>query len=215
MNNNAYHVALIILSIGLLLSVAVGARTTPTVDVENLGQFPLEISGFNGLEDRFSDAIYAELDADATLYRHYRRNDAQVDLYIGYYGTAKGGRSNHNPTACLPGSGWAIIDEKRADISFDPEVNQFVTSLIATRDGAYVTMYHWYLMNSNEVAGSGLSQNVKRFKNRLMNNRDDGAYVQVSVFSNNAGLGRAQQMGLDFAREVNILLPGYWPEETE
>jgi EpsI family protein len=80
----------------------------------------MEIAGFKATEDSFSDAVYKELNADMHVYRHYRSDDGrQVDLYIGYYGTAKGGRTPHNPYGCLPGAGWGIVEDQRIDLIVD------------------------------------------------------------------------------------------------
>ena len=74
----------------------------------------MDIAGYKATEDFVTDSVYKELNADKYVYRHYLSSDGkQVDLYIDYYGAAKGGRTGHNSYSCLPGAGWGIIDSHK------------------------------------------------------------------------------------------------------
>jgi len=214
MNPRAFKLAFALLILGIVLSAAIGRRSEPVVVATHIEHLPVRIGDFNGSDDRYEDTVYKVLNADRHLYRHYRSNAGdRVDLYIGYYGTAKGGRSAHNPNACLPGAGWAIISNRTADLAGTGATARPIRELVAVREGEYLTLYHWYQVNRTEVAASGLRQNLLRFKHRLLHNRDDGAFVQISVFSSRDALAQAGRTGLDFARQINRLLPDYWPEE--
>lgn len=205
-------------AVALLLGAAVlllliGTRTEPIVVATNLERLPDVIAELKGEEDRFSASVYRALDADLHLYRHYRNDENRVDLYVGYYGTGKGGRSAHNPMSCLPGAGWAILRDEAVDLDVPGERSRQIRSIVASRDGQYVTLFHWYQTNRSEITADGIMQNLIRFKNRLLHNRGDGAYVQVSVFSGRDRLAEAGRIGLGFAGQVKRMLPDYWPEE--
>lgn len=208
-------------SVGLLLAATVvaailGRRRPPVILATNLERLPYEIAGFRGTDDSFGPGVYKVLDADLNVYRHYR--DAagrQVDLYIGYYGTAKGGRTPHNPYACLPGAGWAILEQGKVEtpVSYDPQ-GVDLNYVIAEKNDVRNVMLHWYQSAGTRILASGFQQNIQRFEGLLLRNRNDGAYVQVSAFTGNKE-GVATTLGTlkKFARALLELLPAYWPVE--
>ena len=109
MSNKSFTLSLIILLATIASVGAIASRVEPVVVKTNLENLPMEIAGFKATEDFLPESVYKKLNADKHVYRHYRSADGkQVDLYIGYYGTAKGGRTGHNPYACLPGAGWGV-----------------------------------------------------------------------------------------------------------
>src|SRR5665647_380428 len=116
-SNKTFGICFVSLCATLMIMVVLSIRPTPVVARTNLEYFPKEIAGYKGVDDTFPESVNRELNADKQLYRHYRSSDgSQLDLYIWYYGTAKGGRTGHNPYACLPGAGWAIVDSRKTGI---------------------------------------------------------------------------------------------------
>jgi EpsI family protein len=203
---------------GLLLTIAlvtgISLRPEPKVVSSNIERLPRELGGYQGSDDRFPEAVNRELNADATLYRHYRAADgSRIDLYIGYYGTAKGGRTGHNPYACLPGAGWAIVDTGTvpARSAGAPEDLNYVR---ARRDGVNTVMLHWYQTAGGTVMSSGIHQNLVRFRSRLLFNRNDGAFVQVTSQASDDQVPQAREKLREFAGIVLEQLPGYWPVEN-
>jgi len=203
---------------GMLVTLAlvgfVSVRPEPVVIRTNLENLPMEIGEYRGTEDSFPESVYRELNADKHLYRHYRSSDgSQVDLYIGYYGTAKGGRTGHNPYACLPGAGWAIVDTgkvKTGDQDQDSEAE--VNYVQARRDGVNTVMLHWY-QRKTTVMSTGIRQNIERFWGHLIHNRSDGAFVQVTTQASDDQVPDAGMRVQKFAGEILETLPRYWPIE--
>ncbi len=206
---------LVILVVALGLVLGVSTRGVPMVLHTNLEKLPLEIAGHHGREDSFSKEIYDVLQSDLNVYRHYRSPQGkELSLYIGYYGTAKGGRTGHNPYACLPGAGWGIVDTGEVEVlpSYQPQGVK-VNYVVASRNGVNNVMLHWYQSGGTRILATGLQQNIQRFKGRVLHNRNDGAFVQVSVLVGDQEIPMAREMLLGFAREVLELLPAYWPVE--
>jgi EpsI family protein len=197
------------------LVALIATRGEPVVIKTNLENLPMEIAGYRASEDYFPDKVYKELNADRHVYRHYRNGDGkQVDLYIGYYGTAKGGRTPHNPYACLPGGGWGIIDTKHMNLKTNNYPNGVAVNYILARKGeTYETVLHWYQSAGNKVLSTGIQQNIERFIGRVFYNRNDGAFVRVSVFGKEANLKEANLLAKSFAEKTLDLLPEYWPVE--
>jgi EpsI family protein len=215
MSHKSFVVSLTILLVTIAIVVLISQRGEPVVVKTNLENLPMEIAGYRATEDFFPDSVYKELNADRHVYRHYRNNDGkQVDLYIGYYGTAKGGRTAHNPYGCLPGAGWGIVDSKlvRLKTSYYAE-GVTINYILAKKGETYETVLHWYQSAGDKVLSTGIQQNIERFIGRVFYNRNDGAFVRVSVFGKEENLQEANLLAKSFAGKVLNLLPGYWPLE--
>jgi EpsI family protein len=215
MSNKTFLLALMGMLATLLLVEFSSLSHEPVVIQTNLENLPMEIGTYQGAEDSFPESVYRELNADQYVYRHYRSgNGNQLNLYIGYYGTAKGGRTGHNPYACLPGAGWAIVDTGKVPVrilshSSDVEVNY----VQARRDGVNTVMVHWYQTAGDKVIQTGIQQNIERFLGRVLHNRNDGAYVQISMQASDDKVADARTKLQDFGGLVIPLLPKYWPIE--
>lgn len=210
-----FLVALLTLGVALVCTVAISLRGEPAVVEKNLGKLPMYIDGYTGRSDRFPASVYQVLDADENVYRHYvSAQGNRVNLYIGYYGTAKGGRTGHNPLGCLPGSGWAILQNRKAKLttSLYPE-GVAVNYILARKEGLYTTMYYWYQSAGTKVLASGVSQNLKRFFSKILFNRDDGAFVEVYSISEPDKVQKSSLLSEGFADHIVDLLPHYWPLE--
>ncbi len=215
MSNRSFITSLIILLATIALAAIVSRRGEPIVVKTNLEKLPMKIAGYEATEDFFPDSVYKELNADRHVYRHYRNADGkQVDLYIGYYGTAKGGRTGHNPYACLPGAGWGIIDAKQVSLKTNNHSDGIPVNYVLARKGeTYETVLHWYQSAGNKVLSTGIQQNIERFTGRVFYNRNDGAFVRVSVLGKEEYLKEANSLAKSFAEKVLDLLPEYWPLE--
>lgn len=196
---------------------AIVSRGTPVVVQTNLENIPMQIGRYTATNDSFPQSVYDELSADKNVYRHYRSPDGLViDLYIGYYGTAKGGRTGHNPYACLPSAGWGIVQDKKVKLSTINEKGQHKVSCITTQKGEnYNVIIHWYQSEGTKVLGSGLEQNIQRFLSQVTKNRNDGAFIRVSSSAPKDKIEEVSYEVKEFAIKVMALLPEYWPEEKE
>ena len=221
MSNKSFTLSLIILLATIASIAAIASRGEPVVVATNLENLPMEIAGYNATEDFFPDYIYEGLNADNHVYRHYRSADGkQIDLYIGYYGTAKGGRTAHNPYACLPGAGSGILEARKVQLTahslplakYYPK-GVYVNYVLARKGEVYETMLHWYQSAGTKVLVTGIQQNIHRFIGRLFHNRNDGAFVRVSASSGEDHTEEAALLVQSFAQEVLNLLPEYWPIE--
>lgn len=210
-----YIAANIILLLTLGAVVQIQTRGTPKIISNPLNEIPLNLDGFNGANDQYPESVYNALNADAHIFRHYQNAAGQVaDLYIGYYSTAKGGRSPHTPFGCLPGAGWGI--EKNEIAKLTPEgYAQYVevNSISAVKGNLNLVMLHWYQVEGEKVLKSGIAHNLQRLKNRIFNNRSDGAFIQVSAISDFQNLNAAEANVKKLATAIIGIIPRYWPVE--
>jgi EpsI family protein len=215
MSNKTFYTSLVILLATIALVTLISRRGEPVVVKTNLENLPMEIAGYQATEDFFRNSVYKELNADKHVYRHYLDADGkQVNLYIGYYGTAKGGRTPHDPYGCLPGAGWGIIETKRVNLKTTKYPSGVAINYILARKGeSYETVLHWYQSAGNKVLSTGIQQNIERFIGRTFSNRNDGAFVRVSAFGKEENLREADLLVKSFAGKILDLLPEYWPVE--
>lgn len=216
MRDKTFIISVFIFLVTIIAVANIASREAPVVVRTNLENLPMEIGGYAATEDVFPDAIYEELNADKHVYRHYKSLEGkQIDLYIGYYGTAKGGRTGHNPYACLPGAGWGIVESGKADLKTDSYRNGAkVNYIVACKGDAYNNSLHWYQSGGTKVLDTGIKQNIQRFLGRIFHNRNDGAFVRVSAISDWQGTEEAKLSIKAFAEKVLELLPRYWPVEN-
>lgn len=215
MTNRSFKLSVLILCTALIVIVIISQRELPAVVQTNLERIPMEIGGYLAEEAFFSDEVYKELNADKHLYRHYiDATGEQIDLYIGYYGTAKGGRTPHNPYACLPSQGWGILDTGVISLKVDYAPEGVVLNyVISGKDNVNKYMLHWYQSARTKVLDSGIKRNIQRFLGKIVHNRNDGAYVQVSLTKTGTNGVEFPEELEQFAQDVLNLLPSYWPEE--
>lgn len=215
MPNKSFTISIIILLATIAGIFLISRRGESVIVSTNLENLPMKIAGFKATEDFFSESVYKELNADKHVYRHYRSDDGrQVDLYIGYYGTAKGGRTPHNPYACLPGSGWGIVkaNKIKLDVAYYP--NGVEANYILSQKGLnYDVVLHWYQSDRDKIMATGIQKNIQRFFGRIFHNKNDGAFVRVSVTTDQKHIEESKRLAKFFSQKVLALLPDYWPLE--
>jgi len=193
--------------------------SSPDVIVVDKGfdRFPVSFDEYSGEDIKMDDRVVKELDTDVYIFRNYIGKNI-VTLYIGYYGTGKGGRTGHNPNACYPSSGYAILDEKKVALPvnfFDGKVAEVVvTRLLIAKNDEKQIVYHWYQSSADKVLASGIEQNIHRFKTRLLYNRNDGAFVRVSA-TVKENIPDTEGSLLVFIKKIIPLIEQYWPVEKE
>jgi EpsI family protein len=214
-SNRTFFISIAVLVLTLILTAIISMRGKPVVSKTNLENLPMEIIGMQGADDSFSEAVYKELNADFHLYRHYSSpTGRQVDLYIGYYGSAKGGRTPHNPIGCLPSQGWGLLESKEITLkpAYQPE-GVPVNCIISSKDDTIMTTIHWYQTAGTKVISNGIGHNIQRFIGMLLHNRNDGAFVRVTVVADKDAEVAARMLAETFSLRILNLLPEYWPIE--
>jgi EpsI family protein len=211
------------LLVGLaLLALTTGAMswsvylTNPlTVRADTLALIPTEINRWEGEDIEVESGVVAMLDADFNVQRTYLHPIGDlVWLYIGYYGTERGGRPEHTPWACYPSNGWKIL---RSDVvalggAADFEVNE----LLVERAGEMRLVHFWYQSYRKEGMLGDFDQAVERLRNRVIDGRADGSLVRISTpidapDSEDSARSRLRQ----FADALVPHLRDNWPRESD
>jgi EpsI family protein len=185
---------------------------------KNLDKLPYTIGGMSGVDIPLEESVIKELDPDVYVFRNYASTDGRIiNVYIGYYGTQKGGRSAHDPEGCYPGAGWSILKENITNVHVDQNGSQkdiMLNTLHVKRGDVNQLVYHWYQSERDTVIVNGFQQNINRFKNRLMHDRNDGAFIRISEDNGDNEVKTKKDIE-DFIRQLFPLVVQDWPVEKE
>jgi EpsI family protein len=206
-----------VLLIVALLGVGAAAwffqmRAPLAVDPTPLSGLPQQLVGWEGADVALDDEVIEMLQADYHVQRIYvNRAGGLVWLYVGYYGTERGGRSEHSPLVCYPAAGWAL-DESRHRILDVPGGGR-VNEIFVERAGERRLVHFWYRSHRSTHLVTESAQAWDRFVGRLVDGRADGAFVRVSapLLGSNEDAVRTRLLG--FGSAVDAELAEHWPRE--
>jgi EpsI family protein len=184
--------------------------------VENrLPEFPARVLDYTGWDDRLEDSVYAVLGNDYNLLRRYSDGSGRIVwLYIGYYGTANGGRPSHVPQSCYTGQGFSIEDWRRVPAPGSREGGD-IHQMVVKRQQERQLVLFWSQNQGYRIVSDGVEVNLLRLQSRLIGSRDDGSLVRLSMPIEPGRDQAAMQELSRFAAEVIRLLPTYWPVEAK
>jgi EpsI family protein len=204
----------------LAVMLAVGAvgwwvelRPALRVDPSRLSTLPLQLDAWRGHPIPVEEAVERILEADYNLQRAYRddRDAELVWLYVGYYGTRRGGRPEHTPDVCYPSAGWRI--QSRRSVAIDPARGLRVNEYVVSRDSEQHVVYFWYRSHRATGLLGAFDQGLDRMRGRFGAGRADGALVRISTPFLPGGEERARARLDAFARRLDPLFDEHWPVE--
>lgn len=204
--------------LGIVL-VAAGAfawtlhlRPGLVAEAESLAAVPQRIGAWTGQDDPLERAVEEVLRADFNLQRAYRDDAGDlVWLYVGYYGTSRGGRPEHTPRGCYTGAGWGIADSRV--VTVDESTGLRVQEYLVERGPEQHLVHFWYRSHRRTGMLGGLDQNVDRVIGRLLDGRSDGALVRISTVLDQRDRDAARGRLIGFAAALDPLLAASWPSE--
>jgi len=205
-------------SIGLLALSCVlmrypAAPTPVGAPEKKLAGFPIEMAGWTGKDDPFAASVMDAVATDDALHRKYDSADGSVWLYVGYYGTRKGGRTGHLPHYCYPAAGYQIQEFGKEPLTLADGRSVDVYRLLVERKGQRTLVLYWIQSGEQKVLSDGLAMNLSRLRRRLTQGRDDGAFVRISSIVTDS-VERTLEREKGFAVEVLRNLGDHWPVEA-
>jgi len=113
---------------------------------EDIKGFPKTIGEWDSIDFKYSDAVYAKLNADILMSRAYKRDKDLIWMDII---NSKVGESFHKQKICVEGAGWNIDRESIAQFTIADEPNPY-TKLYANRldiskEGKKQIMVYWFM----------------------------------------------------------------------
>ncbi len=190
----------------LLLSGALSwwltLRPIVETDPTRFDALPSSLNGFQAVELEIDESVSKMLAADHNVQRAYLHPQRfVVFVYVGYYGTRRGGTPEHTPDVCYPAQGWEIVASRTHSVGgaegFD--VREFVVE----KDGEQRLVHYWYRTTFATGITSVPGLRLQHFWGRLTGNRGDGALIRLSTQIHEGGLdgARSRLYGLDLALE--------------
>ena len=183
------------------------------VEPSRLMTLPLELDGYTGTPVALETTVESILQADYNLQRLYGGVAPRdlVWLYIGYYGTQRGGQPEHTPSECYPSAGWAIESDRT--VTLDEERGLAANEYIVARESERRLVYFWYRSHRSTGMLGSLGMGFDRLRGRLSTGRADGALVRVSTPVSPGLEERSRERLSSFARRLDPLLDEHWPME--
>ncbi len=219
MQEKLYKLTFIILIVAIAAAYGLRfIRGEVAVVEKNFNKLPLIIGEWKGVDNDFAKEIYDVLRADENVSRIYTRADGKkLGLYIGYYGTKRGGHPEHIPSGCYTGAGWGIESVTPLDIqAHDGSKKITVNNFYAVKGNEGEQVLYWLQNFRGKVSHTGLKQNIEKMKTKLLYNRNDGAFIRInSRVDLSKGETREEiiEFEKDFISYLITLLPKYWPNE--
>ena len=185
-------------------------RPALRVDASLLGALPMQIGDWSGESVPLEETVERILQADFNLQRVYTHPDRMepIWLYVGYYGTERGGRPEHTPHQCYPSAGWRIESETTREIDGGPRANEW----IVTQAGSRQLVMFWYQSFRRDGMLDNLELSLDHLAGRLSEGRADGSLVRIST-PMSPDPDTARRRLEEFARALGPLLADRWPNE--
>jgi len=181
------------------------------VEAGSLAAVPERIGPWRGHPIPLDQTVESVLRADANVQRAYAEpTGAVIWLYIGYYGTARGGRPEHTPRGCYTGAGWAIEASRVIPVAGVEGLR--VEEYRVEQDGERRLVHFWFRSHRRTGMVGGFDQNWDRLVGRLFAGRADGALIRLSTpLSGDEVTARSRL--LSFATALDPLVARHWPDE--
>ena len=192
----------------LLLRPAVGH------DAAVFDALPTELNGWRSVDLAIDEAVSDMLAADHNVQRAYLHPlGYQIFVYVGYYGTERGGTPEHTPDICYPAQGWQIVESmiQRAGGQGGFDLREFVVEQAGERR----LVHYWYRTGSQSGLTSVVGLRLRHVVDRMTENRGDGALVRLSTPLDSSNIASARTRLFSMDRVVEEALVGLWPNDSK
>jgi EpsI family protein len=210
--STALAVALLMVLVG---AVAWGFQLRPALQVDAipLANLPTRIEEWSSRELPLDQNVESMLRADFNVQRAFLHPMGDVVwLYIGYYGTDRGGTPEHTPPECYRAHGWSLSDPRTLVV--DRPRGFRANEAVAELEGEQRLVLFWYrsYRRTGILGTFGLS--VDQLIGRLTKGRADGALVRLSTPLEEGGESAARSRLASFARNLDAEIDRHWPTEV-
>lgn len=147
---------------------------------KSFADFPYGYNGWSGSSGVLDDRSEEILKLSEYLLRNYSKEDESVSIYIGYYGSQRGGSQIHSPKLCLPASGWAKVSEASRTVDVDGLGKVDLVQAVYQKGERKEVFVYWYQMKGAYITDE-YALRVQRFLNSIRYRRNDAAFVRLSA----------------------------------
>ena len=206
-------------AIGLMLLTGIASwwlllRPAVEHDAAVFDALPTELNGWRSVDLAIDEAVSDMLAADHNVQRAYLHPlGYQIFVYVGYYGTERGGTPEHTPDICYPAQGWQIVESmiQRAGGQGGFDLREFVVEQAGERR----LVHYWYRTGSQSGLTSVVGLRLRHVVDRMTENRGDGALVRLSTPLDSSNIASARTRLFSMDRVVEEALQGLWPNDSQ
>lgn len=196
-----------IVLIGVLLLVGAlswGLTLRPVADSDptRFASLPGTLNGWQSVDLEIEESVSEMLAADHNVQRAYLHPHRYVVfVYVGYYGTRRGGTPEHTPDVCYPAQGWTVVEA--TDRTIGGAAGFDVREFVVEKEGERRLVHFWYRTSHRTGITSIARLRLAHFWGRITRNRGDGALVRLStrIEGDDVDGARSRLQGLDVALE--------------
>lgn len=182
------------------------------VDPAPLAALPHQLGSWRGTDLSLESGVEAMLRADFNLQRAYVHPLGDtVWLYVGYYGTDRGGMPEHTPAVCYRSQGWQI--EERRTVEVAPERGLRVNEYLVEKDGRRELVHFWFRSYRRTGILGTRDRTLDHLLGRVFDRRADGSLVRISGTVDDGDVPAARSRLIAFAVRLDHALDSHWPKE--
>lgn len=172
---------MVMVAVVAVTSFAMPERVELQVARKDFSEFPLEVNGWKGKDERLEQIYLDALKLDDYLLSDFTDGQQHaINFYVAYYASQRKGESAHSPRTCIPGGGWemkGLAEHEVAGVNINGiplRVNRAIIQLGEQRQ----LVYYWFQQRGRIITNEYL---VKWFIfwDALTRNRSDGSLVRI------------------------------------
>ncbi len=206
-----YYRKIIILIVCFALTSVLVYRTSPSKVVNKqvpLSQALSDIKGWTSTRSvPLGQEIVDALELDDYVNQSYSKGDERVSLYIGYYLSTRKVGAAHSPLVCFPGQGWIISSKDRTALKIKGNEIHLL-SMIVTRGQEKELVAYWF-QSYDQTDPDTLSQKISLLWQNLLHEKENNAFVRVSISVGEKALSEARDTVFEFIRSFYPVFLNY------
>ena len=180
---------------------------------KDLASFPDQIGGWSGTKLNIRAEVLDVLGPGEYSQRLYQNpsEDSSVDLFLAYVPNQRTGDWLHSPKHCLPGAGWAPVEENRLSLERPGGGQITVNRYVIAKGLDQQIVLYWYQAHGRVVASEYWAK-LYLVEDAIRLNRTDGALVRVTTpVTRSEGLEGGERRAVAFANQILPILDEYIP----
>lgn len=149
--------------------------------------------------------IVEVLKLDDYLNQSYRKENSQVQLYIGYYLSAEKIGAAHDPLICFPGQGWTVSDQEKGKLVIKKDMGISYSSMIVERPNTKSLILYWFQAHDKTNRNTFL-QKINLILSKIRGKGEENAFVRITSEIGDRPLMDVRKDQLDF---IKVFYPSF------
>ena len=209
----------LLLAIPALVLLGGTAALSTTVDYREktplkrpFADFPRQVGEWSGGRQALEKIYLDQLGlSDYLLMDFHGAAGGNVNFYVAYYESQRGGTASHSPASCLPGSGWEFKTSGLVDVALRDGGNIRVERAVMDKNDQQLLVYYWFPQRGR-ILHNLMELKLYAFWDAIVSRRTDGALVRIITPVDRAGgLAGAEARLQSFTKAVLPLMDHYLP----